>query len=135
MPARITRPEERYIPPHMWSYFPLAYLTGSLIEGGHVGISRHIVAASSFLQAPGLEIAWIARSAGLRSFMAYRCRLRFCRCLGRPVYRQGILLPRYSKFGFTLLLGTFDIALNDGRSSSNLSNIRDPSRYWEYVFE
>ena len=119
----------------LWPPFPPAYLFGSLIEGGCVGISRHIVAASSFLKVPGLEIEWLARSAGLRTFMAYRWRLRFCRFLEPLVHRQGMLLPKYSKFGFALPLDAFDTALDDGRSSSNLSSIRNLSRYRGYGFE
>ena len=66
--------------------FLLAYHHDSLIEGGCVGISRHIVAVSSFLKARSLEIACIALNAGLGISMAYRWRSRFCRFLGRLVY-------------------------------------------------
>ena len=119
----------------LWPPFPIAYLFDSLKEGGCVGISRHIVASSSFLKAPGFEIACIARSAGLRSFMGYRWGSGACRFLGRHVHRQCIPLPKYSKFGFAPLLGAFDTAVGDDLISSNLSNIRDLSRYREYVFE
>lgn len=111
--------------------FPRAYLSDSLIEGSCVGISRQIVAASSFLETPGLEVACVALSAGLRSLMACRWRPRFCRFLGRLVHRQGMLLSKYFEFGFALLLDAFDTALDDGRSGSNLSNVSDLFKYWD----